>query len=47
MGIAEAEARATLRIGLGRFTSPAEMTRAAALIGAAWQSLHATTAAAE
>jgi cysteine desulfurase len=47
MGIAEAEARATLRIGLGRFTSPAEMTRAAALIGAAWQSLHATKAAAE
>ena len=39
MGIDEAEARATLRIGLGRFTSPAEMDRAAALIGTAWQRL--------
>ena len=47
MGIAEAQARATLRIGLGRFTSPAEMDRTAALIGAAWQRLASTPAAAE
>ena len=47
MGIGEAEARATLRIGLGRFTSPPEMIRAAALIGAAWKSLHPTHAPAE
>ncbi len=47
MGIPEAQARATLRIGLGRFTSPAEMDRAAALIGAAWQSLTSTQHAAE
>ncbi|UPY36870.1 aminotransferase class V-fold PLP-dependent enzyme [Sediminicoccus sp. KRV36] len=47
MGIPEAEARATLRIGLGRFTSPAEMDRAAALIGTAWQRLASTQAAAE
>ncbi len=42
MGIPDSEARATLRIGLGRFTSPAEMDRAAALIGAAWQRLSST-----
>ncbi len=42
MGIPDSEARATLRIGLGRFTSPAEMDRAAALIGAAWQRLTST-----
>jgi len=47
MGIPEPEARATLRIGLGRFTSPAEMDRAAALMGAAWQSLTSTQHAAE
>lgn len=47
MGIPEAEARATLRIGLGRFTSPAEMDRAAALIGAAWQRIASTQDAAE
>ncbi|MBX9748605.1 MAG: aminotransferase class V-fold PLP-dependent enzyme [Roseococcus sp.] len=42
MGIPDSEARTTLRIGLGRFTSPAEMDRAAALIGAAWQRLSST-----
>lgn len=47
MGIPEAQARATLRIGLGRFTSPAEMDRAATLIGAAWKSLTSTQHAAE
>lgn len=47
MGIPDSEARATLRIGLGRFTSPAEMTRAAAMIGDAWRSLASTQHAAE
>ena len=47
MGIPDSEARATLRIGLGRFTSPAEMTRAVALIGDAWRSLTTTQHAAE
>jgi cysteine desulfurase len=47
MGIPDSEARATLRIGLGRFTSPAEMDRAAALMGAAWQRLSSTPDAAE
>ena len=47
MGIPDSEARATLRIGLGRFTSPAEMIRAAALIGDAWRSLTTTQHAAE
>lgn len=47
MGIPDAEARATLRIGLGRFTSPAEMDHAAALIGGVWQSLVSTQHAAE
>ncbi len=42
MGIPDSEARTTLRIGLGRFTSPAEMDHAAALIGAAWQRLSST-----
>jgi cysteine desulfurase len=47
MGIPEAEARATLRVGLGRFTSPAEAEQAAALIGAAWRGLVAQPHAAE
>ena len=47
MGIVDSEARATLRIGLGRFTSPAEMDCAAALIGAAWQRLASNQHAAE
>ncbi|WP_421995526.1 cysteine desulfurase family protein [Roseococcus sp.] len=47
MGIAEAEARATLRLGLGRFTSPAEAEQAARLIGAAWRGLVARSHAAE
>lgn len=47
MGIPDSEARATLRIGLGRFTSPAEMDHAAALIGDAWQRLSSTQHAAE
>ncbi|HZH45341.1 MAG TPA: aminotransferase class V-fold PLP-dependent enzyme [Roseococcus sp.] len=39
MGLPEAEARATLRIGLGRFTSPAEVEQAAGQIADAWASL--------
>lgn len=42
MGIPEDEARATLRVGLGRFTSPAEASRAAEILGAAWAQLIAT-----
>nr|WP_314074575.1 aminotransferase class V-fold PLP-dependent enzyme [uncultured Roseococcus sp.] len=47
MGIPEAEARATLRVGLGRFTSPAEAEQAATLIGSAWRGLVAQQNAAE
>lgn len=47
MGVAPEAALGTLRIGLGRFTSPAELQRAAGLIGAAWQSLSSTRSAAE
>ncbi|TCZ54641.1 cysteine desulfurase family protein [Roseicella aquatilis] len=37
LGIPDSEARATLRIGIGRFTSPADAERAAALLAAAWR----------
>ncbi|MBL6455500.1 aminotransferase class V-fold PLP-dependent enzyme [Belnapia sp. T6] len=37
LGIPEAEARATLRIGIGRFTSPADADRAAAALAAGWR----------
>jgi cysteine desulfurase len=37
LGLPEAEARATLRIGIGRFTSPADVDRAAAALAAAWR----------
>jgi cysteine desulfurase len=37
IGLPEAEARATLRIGIGRFTSPADVDRAAAALAAAWR----------
>ena len=48
IGLAEAEARASLRIGIGRFTSPADVDRAATLLGAAWtQALSLTRDAAE
>jgi len=36
IGLAEAEARATLRIGIGRFTSPADVDQAAAMLAEAW-----------
>jgi cysteine desulfurase len=37
LGIPESQARATLRIGIGRFTSPAEVDLAATALGAAWR----------
>ncbi|MFC7473289.1 cysteine desulfurase family protein [Dankookia sp. GCM10030260] len=37
LGIPEAEARASLRIGIGRFTSPADAERAAAALAAGWR----------
>jgi cysteine desulfurase len=37
LGLPEDRARATLRIGIGRFTSPAEVDLAAAALGAAWR----------
>jgi cysteine desulfurase len=37
LGLPEARARATLRIGIGRFTSPADVDLAAAALGAAWR----------
>jgi cysteine desulfurase len=43
LGIPEARARATLRIGIGRFTSPAEVDLAAAALGAAWRGAIAAT----
>lgn len=36
IGLDEAAARATLRIGIGRFTSPADVERAATLLARAW-----------
>lgn len=39
LGLPEARARATLRIGIGRFTSPADVDRAAAALAAAWARL--------
>lgn len=46
LGLAEARARATLRIGIGRFTSPAEVDLAAAALAAAWRSAAASRHAA-
>ncbi|MGX9962450.1 cysteine desulfurase family protein [Roseomonas sp. F4] len=37
LGLPEAQARATLRIGMGRFTSPLDVDRAAAALAAAWR----------
>jgi cysteine desulfurase len=42
LGLPEARARATLRIGIGRFTSPAEVELAAAALGAAWRQVAST-----
>ncbi|MBU8542623.1 MULTISPECIES: cysteine desulfurase family protein [Roseomonadaceae] len=37
LGLPPAQARATLRIGMGRFTSPMDVDRAAAALAAAWR----------
>ena len=37
IGLDPARARATLRIGIGRFTSPADVDRAAAMLAEGWQ----------
>ncbi len=37
IGLPEDRARATLRIGIGRFTSPADVDTAAAALAAAWR----------
>ncbi len=47
LGIPEPQARATLRMGFGRFTSPAEADQAAALLAAAWRQVVARSQAAE
>ena len=47
LGLPEAEARATLRIGIGRFTSPADVDRAAAGLAAAWRRVVADARAPE
>ncbi|WP_338662292.1 aminotransferase class V-fold PLP-dependent enzyme [Pararoseomonas sp. SCSIO 73927] len=44
LGLPEAEARSTLRIGIGRFTSPAEVDRAAAELARAWHGLRRAAA---
>jgi len=48
IGLDEARARATLRIGIGRFTSPADADRAAAMLAEAWRgAVSGTSRAAE
>ena len=48
IGLDEARARATLRIGIGRFTSPADVDRAAAMLAEAWaRAVSGTNRAAE
>jgi len=47
LGIPEAQARATLRMGFGRFTSPAEADQAALLLAAAWRQVVAQSQAAD
>ena len=47
LGIPEAQARATLRLGFGRFTSPAEADQAALLLIAAWRQVVTRSQAAE
>jgi cysteine desulfurase len=44
LGIPDQEARATLRIGIGRFTSPADVDRAAAALAEAWRAASASGA---
>ncbi|MBY0338945.1 MAG: cysteine desulfurase [Acetobacteraceae bacterium] len=46
LGLADGEARATLRIGLGRFTSPADTERAIASLAEAWRRVRPSSQAA-
>ncbi|MBO1075336.1 cysteine desulfurase family protein [Roseomonas marmotae] len=43
IGVPEAAARSSLRIGIGRFTSPADMDLAAAALGRAWRQVLSET----
>jgi len=43
LGLPEALARATLRIGIGRFTSPADVDLAAAALARAWRQVRSST----
>jgi len=43
LGLPEALARATLRIGIGRFTSPADVDHAAAALARAWRQVRSST----
>ncbi|UFN49432.1 aminotransferase class V-fold PLP-dependent enzyme [Roseomonas sp. OT10] len=43
IGLEEAAARATLRVGIGRFTGPADVDRAAALLARAWEATRTRT----
>lgn len=43
LGMPEREARATLRLGLGRFTSPADAERGAAMLAEAWLRANSAT----
>jgi cysteine desulfurase len=43
LGLGAGRARATLRIGIGRFTSPADVDLAAAVLAAAWRAALAVT----
>ncbi len=48
IGLEDARARATLRIGIGRFTSPADVDRAAAMLAEGWhRAVSGTSRAAE
>ena len=48
IGLDDSRARATLRIGIGRFTSPADVDQAAALLAEAWsRAVSGTSRAAE
>ncbi|MBW6397422.1 aminotransferase class V-fold PLP-dependent enzyme [Roseomonas sp. HJA6] len=48
IGLDDARARATLRIGIGRFTSPADVDRAAAMLAEGWaRAVSGTSRAAE
>jgi cysteine desulfurase len=43
IGVPDAVARSSLRIGIGRFTSPADVDLAAAALGRAWRQARSVT----